>query len=240
MFRFGRLTQLVGLNSIPVLGVIYGGWSNPTALALYWCETVMLILLICVRISVHRITTHKRGHYVEKHIKTTTSGKMRSGIGYFGTNFFWFGLIVCLFNAMFLSWAIGDQALDTINKAQLKQGVIAAAVMLTLGLVMDLAGISKRPFAWIKQMSTGALWRIFLVQIAIVLGVIGAKFFGLSRTTLLAFVALKLYTDIVAQIPSLQNQKRTPEQETLARSEEERFSGKPIPFESALIQRIDG
>jgi hypothetical protein len=57
-----HVAQLAGLNAVPVLGVLGGAWSSATALALYWCETVLLSMLIAVRIELHRHATHKRGH----------------------------------------------------------------------------------------------------------------------------------------------------------------------------------
>ena len=44
MNRLARLAQLVGLNAIPVIGVSFANWASPTALVLYWCETVMLVV----------------------------------------------------------------------------------------------------------------------------------------------------------------------------------------------------
>src|SRR6185295_3720279 len=69
--RLIRAFQLVGLNSVPVVGVLAVGWSDGTALALYWCESVLGALLVALRIRLHRKATNKRGHYVET--KTTTT-----------------------------------------------------------------------------------------------------------------------------------------------------------------------
>lgn len=239
MNRLVRLTQLIGLNSIPVVGIIYGGWSDPTALALYWCETVMLAVTVSARIHVHRRMTRKRGHFLEKRVRTTERGRTVSGVGHFGTSFFVFSIVLSVFNAMFLSWAVGEERMNAINGAQLKQGVLAAAALLILGFFIDMPGIRQRPFAWIRQMSTSVLWRVFLVQFAIILGVMGAQALDLPRATLLAFVGLKLYTDVVTQIPALAS-KADSEQRKRAAAEEERFTGRPIPFAHALIQRVDG
>lgn len=239
MYRFGRVAQLVGLNSIPVIGVAFGDWSNATALALYWCETVILVFLVSIRIHVHRITTRKRGHFVEKRMKTGQFSSRSGGIGHFGTSFLFFALILSVFNAIFLGWAIGDERVGAIDRQQLKQGLLAAAILLTVGLVMDLATIRKRPFAWIKAMSSGILRRVFLLYLVMIVGAILAAAIDLPRGVLLAFVLLKLWVDIGAQIPALQP-KPTEKQQKLAAAEEQRFQGRPIPFEDALIQRYDG
>ena len=65
MNRLGRLAQLVGLSTIPLAGVFWRDWSDATALAFYWCETVLVIVFVALRLILHRRRTNKRGHYVE-------------------------------------------------------------------------------------------------------------------------------------------------------------------------------
>src|SRR5215470_7196700 len=69
-----RLSLLFGLNAVPVVGVARAGWTNATALVLYWCETVILVLLVALRIRLHRRWTNKRGHYCETLVKITQNG----------------------------------------------------------------------------------------------------------------------------------------------------------------------
>ncbi len=63
MGRIVRLLQVVGVNSVPAFGVFAAGWTATTALALYWCENVLVILLVGLRLWLHRRSTHKRGHW---------------------------------------------------------------------------------------------------------------------------------------------------------------------------------
>ena len=46
MNRWTRLTQLVGLNSVPLLGVVRSQWSDGTALGIYYCENVMMVAIV--------------------------------------------------------------------------------------------------------------------------------------------------------------------------------------------------
>ncbi len=260
MNRLGRLTQLVSLNSIPVLGALFDGWSNATALAIYWCETVMFVILVFVRIHLHRLATKKRGHYVEVRMTSTTNGVRKSGskIGYFGTSFLVFAIVFSIGQVIFLNYALGD-TVNTIDRKELMHGVITVTAFLVLGFVIDLVGLGHRPFAWIRNMSTGALWRVFLVQFAIIAGVIGTGMFNLPRATLISFVILKLYTDGVSQLPQYDPEEapqwmqrllgkgfaefwRADKHKQTEReaAEEERFNGTPMPFEASLVQRTDG
>ena len=250
--RLGRLTQLVGLNSIPVAGAIFDGWSNATALAIYWCETVIFVVLVFLRIHIHRMATKKRGHYVE------IRGNSRKKMGLFGTSFLVFSLIFCVGQVVFLNYALGDD-LKSIRRDDVILGIKAVTVFLALGFAIDLIGIRERPFAWIRNMSMGALWRVFLVQVAIIAGVIGTGMFGLPRVTLIAFVILKLYTDAASQLPQYDPEEapqwmqrlmgkefaeswRADKRKQTDReaAEEQIFRGQPMPFEASLIQRTDG
>jgi uncharacterized protein DUF6498 len=260
MKRLGRLTQLIGLNAVPVAGVAWAGWTNKTALALYWCETVMFIILVFIRIHVHRMATQKRGHYVEI-LVTSTSGnarRRRNKVGYFATSFLVFSLAFSLGQLFFLGFATRDTG-DAVDRAKLIQGVEASAAFLFVGFVMDLAGIKERPFAWIRNMSMGALWRVFLVQFAIIIGAVGSTMFGWPRATLIAFVFLKLYTDATSQLPQYDPKEapqwtqrifgkgfaefwRADKQKETEReaAEEQKFTGTPMPYEASLIQRSEG
>ena len=162
-----RLSLLVGLNAVPVVGVARVGWTNATALVLYWGETVILVRLVALRIRLHRRWTNKRGHYGEMLVKITRNGLSRTErlIGYFGTSFIAVALMFSTAQAVFLSFILRKTSLlDTVNFTQLTQGLAATAVFLCLAFLIDLKGLRERPFAWIREMSNAVLWRVFLVQ----------------------------------------------------------------------------
>ncbi|HEY3055318.1 MAG TPA: DUF6498-containing protein [Thermoanaerobaculia bacterium] len=257
-----RVTQLVGVTSVPVVGVVWAGWTNATALVLYWYETLLLILLVAVRIHLHRTLTKKRGHYCEVLMRSTTNGRTttRTKIGYFGTSFLIFALAFWLGSGIFLGFTLRDDQLGAVDHDELRAGLAVTAILLSLGLFIDMVGLRERPFAWISMMSRGVLWRVFLVQIAIFAGFVGAGMLGLPRSALIAFVFLKLYTDITSQLPNYYDPQRAPRwtvklfgrsfaeqwrrdkaaETALEKAEEEIFDGRPMPFEQTFIHRIDG
>jgi hypothetical protein len=182
-----RLSLLLGLNAVPVVGVAGAGWTNATALVLYWYETVILVVLVALRIHLHRRWTNKRGHYCEVLVKTTrgSSSKTQTTIGYFGTSFIIVAVMFAIIQAIFLSFILHKaQLLDKVSFAQLSKGLAATTVFLCLGFFIDLRGLRERPFAWIRDMSNAVLWRVFLVQIVIICGVIGSSWYttGSSNT----------------------------------------------------------
>ena len=201
MNRLLRTTQLIGLNSVPVAGVLLGGWSNATALVLYLCENVIMALLMAVRIYAHRKATNKRGHYIEVEVTTygvgDSSPKMKTG--HFGSNFLLAALVFSIAQGCFLGLIL-DHA-GSVDPEGLETGLGASAALLLAGLALDMVGLRERSFAWIRQMANAALWRVFVVNIALIIGIIGAQFLGLPRTGLVAFAGLKLFSDIAYQLP---------------------------------------
>lgn len=198
-----RLSLLVGLNAVPVVGVARAGWTNATALVLYWCETVILVLWVALRSRFHRRWTNKRGHYRETLIKIASNGLSRTkrSTGYFGTSFITGALTFATAQAVFLSFILyKTHLLDNVSFTQLKRGLAATAMFLSVGFFIDLRGLRERPFAWIRDISNAVLWRVFLVQIVIICGAVGIAWLGFPRITLITFVALKLYTDATSQL----------------------------------------
>ncbi len=57
-----RIVQAMVINSITVYGVFGARWTVATAIALYWSENIIAIVLIALRFVLHRAVTHKRGH----------------------------------------------------------------------------------------------------------------------------------------------------------------------------------
>ncbi len=258
---FARLLGLVGLNAVPVVGVGWAGWTTATALLLYWCETMILVVLVAIRIHLHRRWTNKRGHYTEVRTTITKNGLTtnKTRIGHFGTGFLAVALIFGLVQAIFLAFILWKtHLLETVDLTQLKQGLTAITFFLLFGFFMDLAQLRQWPFARIRSLSNAVLWRVFLVQIVIIVGVIGAAWFGLPKITLIAFVALKFYTDATAHLGQYDPaeapgwmvrllgsgfseywrvQKRDDQERALA--EEEVFDGRPMPFEENAIGQQD-
>jgi uncharacterized protein DUF6498 len=258
MNRLARLTQLIGVTSVPVLGVTWAGWTNATALVLYWCETLIFVLLVAALIHIHRLATKKRGHYCEMLVRTTTNDltTAKRKIGYFGTTFLIFGVAFWLGTGMLLALLVRD---ETVDVDQLKQALPITALFLFIGLVIDMIGIRERPFAWISKMSQWVLWRVFFVQISIFVGFALSELFGLPHGILIVFVVLKVYTDIATQLPTYDPKlaprwmvklfgrsfaedwrKSKHTEDSREAMEEEIFDGRPMPFEQTRIQRIDG
>ncbi|HVT05386.1 MAG TPA: DUF6498-containing protein [Thermoanaerobaculia bacterium] len=188
MNRFGRLTHLVGFNAIAITGVFFRGWADGTAVALYWCESLIFVLSVSILVALHRRLTNKSGHFFRR--------------GTYNKSFLTTSFVCVLIQIPFLFTLLGLFGVGGgVDLHSLAGGVAGAAVFVLIGFVISLAGLRDRPFAWVKQATDFALWRVFVIFIAIFIGGFGGVVLNRPHTLVYAFTALRLFTDIVGQFP---------------------------------------
>lgn len=188
MDRFGRLTHLVGFNALAVTGVFFRGWADGTAVALYWCESVIFALSVSILVALHRRLTNKSGHYF--HGRT------------YNRSFLTTSFVCALIQIPFLVTLLGlFKVGGGIDVHSLARNAAGAAVFVLIGFVSGLPGLRDRPFAWVKHTTDFALWRIFVTLIAIFIGGFGGVVLNRPHTLIYAFAALRLFTDIVNLFP---------------------------------------
>ena len=197
----GRLTQLLALSTLPLLGVFWADWSEATAIAYYWCETAIVVVFVALRLVIHRRRTNRRGHYVPAQI-SKNGRPAKAGVTTYTKTFlttataFGFGNLVFLAVLLGLFGSrVGGGALDLQD---LREGVVIAACFVAIGFAVDLAGIGERPFAWVRLMAEGALSRVFVIYLAIFIGVFGAVVLDRPHTMFAVFFTLRLFTDIAS------------------------------------------
>jgi hypothetical protein len=186
--------QLIGLNSVPVVGIFVAGWDNGTAIALYWCETVIAVLLAGWTIRSHRLLRNLRGHHTQQRRSDDAGRTYKTTPTTYAKAFM---TTACAFLAA-EGVVVGLFAAD-IDFAALAHGVEASAVCLLAGAVLDRVGMNARPFAWVRGLAQGTLWRVFLIFFAVFFGLFLA-WFDLPRGAFVVFAALKLYTDIATLV----------------------------------------
>jgi hypothetical protein len=258
MRRALHVAQLVGLNAVPVVGVVGGGWSSATALALYWCETVLLAALIAVRIELHRQATRKRGHYLAMNITSTTGGRTtrRQSVLPYSVFFVLAAVLSAAAQGIFLFFVLRQGGLlASVRPDDMAVGLRAVALFVALGFLIDLIGLRDRPFAWINAISLRAARRMLVVQMVIIIGVVAVGWLGAPEAVLIAFVVFKLLTDIGSQLPEY-NPRHAPawlvrllgagfaehwrrerrQEDAQAAAEEEVFAGVPMPAKKPAIE----
>lgn len=205
----GRLAQVLGLNSIPVAGIFGEGWSQGTALAIYWIEGLFVIVLIGLRVSLHRRWTRKAGHARQAVMTMRINGKttkttMPSSLlrGYLSAAIPFtlaHGLFLAIILFVFLPQEFGPEA--GVSLADMKLGIVGILVFLVLGFAIDLVHLKDKSFRWIELLTQRALGRIFVVHLTIIFGMMAAAFFHAPGGLFILFAALKTMVDLGGLVP---------------------------------------
>jgi len=205
----GRLLQVLGLNAVPVAGFFGEGWSPGTALAIYWVESVLVILFVTTRIVLHRRWTRKRGHFRAPSFSKQKqdappspvgSGSLLSGYLVVAIPFtLVHGIFLALLLFLFLPKEFGADA--GVSLVDLGKGTLGVLGFLVLGLAMDLVSLRDRPFRWLELFTQRAMGRIFVVHMTIIFGMGAAAFFHAPAALFGVFAGLKTLFDLGSAFP---------------------------------------
>ena len=181
--KIGGLVRVLGLNAVPVGGVMLAGWSTGTGLALYWCETLLGTATNALRIALHRRWTGKRGHNrgqlgVEVNAgesppaarRKLRSGRAKTQWKSFLSEYLTGSLVFTLAHGLFLAIILGAVVKSWPEKEDLLYGLAAMALFQVGGLVFDLFSLREWPFARLKVQVQSAMGRVVLVHVAIIFG----------------------------------------------------------------------
>lgn len=200
----GRLLQALGVNAVPAAGFFGEGWSIGTTLLLYWIETIVVILLVSVRIVLHRRWTRKTGHWNGGVVETfDAKGRSKSRrratllSGFLGVMIPFtaaHGVFVTLLAFMVLPKEGGASA--GVSLADLKVGAVGMAVFLLVGFAFDLVGLRERSFAWIERVAGRAQGRMLLTHLTIIFGMFAMAALDGPVGLFLVFAGFKLLADV--------------------------------------------
>lgn len=210
----GRLLQVLGVNGVPAAGFLGDGWSVGTTLLLYWLETVMVIVLVSLRVVLHRRWTGRAGHWATPALtsnrdaggrrlaESTPGDGKRRGRPTFLHGFLGVMVPFTLAHGLFV-WIIALFVLpekggssEAVSFEHLGLGLAGIAVLLVLGLLIDLVGLRERPFAWIERVTERAQGRMFLTHLTIIFGMGAMAMLDGPHGLFLVFAGLKLLGDL--------------------------------------------
>lgn len=204
MNLFGWL-RVLGLNAVPVGGVMLAGWSTSTGLALYWCETLLGTATNAMRIAAHRRMTHKRGHFRgQLGIEINAGddplprrrGRGRTEWRSFLTEYLVGSLVFTLVHGLFLAILLGAFIKIWPSRDELLYGLLAITLFQAGGLAFDLLSLRDWPFARLKTQVQGAMGRVVLVHIAILFGMALVFWLDKPSSFFWVFGGLKTATDL--------------------------------------------
>lgn len=216
----GRVAQVLGLNAVPVAGYFGEGWSQGTALATYWVESLLVILFVSTRIALHRKWTRKAGHFrVATFTQQTREGRQQPGAvgsgsllsSYLGIAIPFtlvHGLFLGLLLFFFLPQRFGTDA--GVAVVDLGKGALGVLALLAVGFAIDLVSLRERSFRWLEIGTQNALGRIFVVHMTILFGMGAVAFFGAPGALFAVFAGLKTLFDLGGVLPHRELERQPP------------------------------
>jgi hypothetical protein len=184
-----RIVQAMVINGITIYGVFGAQWTVGTAIALYWSENVIGIVLITLRFLLHRILTHKRGH---------SRGVLRDFLTVTAVFTAAHGLFVFLFIGFVFPRVAPAEAFD---RSSFKLGLMLIGGVMLLGFLVDALAMKDTPFAAVRFAADSFMPRVLVVHLTIIFGLLAMAIFGHARALFAVFAALKFLADMISRAP---------------------------------------
>ena len=190
------------INAVPIVGVLRYEWSATNVLVLYWFENLMIAIATSIRIVAHRMLTRKRGHWRRGAIGgiSVNDKPMKSTLlTEYAIVAFVFTLAHGLFVgviAFMLTRNHPDDPMWQFSWTQLVRGIAAIGVMMSVELIVDIATMRSRPFAWIRDYAQRRMSRILVLHLAIIFGMFAMAMTNSPFGILYVLIALKTLFDL--------------------------------------------
>jgi hypothetical protein len=215
MRLISRVGNVLVLNGVPLWGVLAAQWPLGVALAIYWFENLFLILLIGLRIVLHRRATRKQGHYnaaittatITTRARGKTAQRTTRSQGSFLLGFVTVAIPFTLAHGLFLVVILFlalPQLLGAAGQLELhflRQGLMLAAAILLFDFLLDLRDLREQPFSWIRRLSELYLGRVLVVHLTIIFGMFALALFDNPLGLFVVFATLKTMVELSARLP---------------------------------------
>lgn len=174
--------QALGVNAVPVVGVVAADWSVETAILLYLLENLagiplaalLVRLLAPARVELPGMRVRKRGEVLQTYL-----------ILALGFSFF---------SLIFITFFVIRNSGGAFDFTGLRGGALTIGLFLVAGFLADLALMRPLSLARGEKILERSLGRIFLLHLAVFLGVFLALFD--QRAFFIPFVVLKTIVDL--------------------------------------------
>jgi len=179
------LVRSLLLNSVPLYGVLVAGWSWGTILALFWCENLIGGLLAILLMSIHRPLSRKLGY--------AGSSVSEFILGFLMSNF---GAAAFLAVILYL-WMAGEPG-AAIHLPALLKGLKVTSILLLGWFAVDLSGLRKRSYAWVRGRADDAMAWTAAMLFTIFFGTLVCAVLRTPVAFFWVFLAIKLAVDLGA------------------------------------------
>jgi len=186
--RLTRLFETLGVNSLPVVGVVAGDWSWATVLSIYWAENLIAAVLIGLRLWLHRRWRAGAG-------ESSTDGLKAPG-HFLGTT-----LAFNLAHGLFLALVLAGLLKAWPDLATLQQAIVVLLVMQGLAFGIDLWSLEQWPVARVNERADHLLGRVVLVHLSIIAGMVSYAVFDTEWAFFAVFAGFKVLSDAATFLP---------------------------------------
>ncbi len=190
MRRWTKLAEMIGVNSVPVLGVFAGDWTSSTALAVYWFENLIASLLIAARLWLHRRWQPPKDDAGQRLPLAKAPAELLAT-----------AIPFTLAHGVFLVPVFLIVTKLTPDPQQLRQAAVALLAMQGIAFGVDLWSLGSWPAARVNERADHLMGRVVLVHLSIIIGMFlfawlerPAAFFGF-------FVGCKVLADLSSLLP---------------------------------------
>lgn len=207
----GRLLQIVGINAVPVVGVVGAGWSPANALAIYWLGNFIGCVLMALRIQLHDRWTGLRGHR-RPHLgirRTVRTGVDRDPAATeralpfhsFGAEFTNASAIFVIGHLVMLVPMLLIVARVPLDPAALRQGALALLAVEVAAFLNDVRVLRTWPFRELHLRAEALFGRVALVHVSIIGGFALLQYLGTPQSFFYVFLGLKFAVDLLSLLP---------------------------------------
>jgi hypothetical protein len=201
--RLGAFMLALLINAVPLVGVLYFGWSAINVPVLYWFENLLIGLCTLIRLFAHRAWTRKRGYWRHSNrlgIQVDNKPAEMGLIGEYSIGTFGFTLAHGIFVgviALLVHQNYPDQAMWQLSSKQLLHGVLSIAAFLGIELAVDLTRIRGASFAAIRDYAQARMGRIVVLHLAIIFGMVAMAMSHSPMGILYVLIGIKTFADLL-------------------------------------------
>ncbi len=192
-----RLIEMVGVNSVPVLGVFASDWSSATALSVYWAENLIAAVLIGARLWLHR-----RWSADVVPSPSLTTGP-RPVVAQAPGTFLGTAIPFTLAHGVMLGAVFVVVVKASPDMADLQHAIVALLVFQGLAFGIDLWTLDRWPPQRVNERADHLLGRVVLVHLSIIAGMFLAAWLDQPGAFFGFFVGCKVLADLTQFLPRI-------------------------------------
>ena len=190
-----RLAELLGVNSIPIVGVLAGQWSPATALSVYWIENLLASIFTAARLYFYARWTDPATHPV---VAEGSSFALRRPGPFLAMT-----IPFTLAHAVMLAGVFAVVLHMQPDFGDLQSAAFALLVVQGLAFGFDLWTLADWPVARVNDRADYLQGRVMLVHLSIFVGMFLVAWFDRPGAFFAFFVGAKALSDLGQLLPRI-------------------------------------